>query len=118
MEEALIADAALRLSNADIKAWMPRLLPRWGWASPCALALACAPLLLPAPPPDPDAMSVDEQTAARGAVNALAHDPDAAQKLKQARTMREAFAALAEAERRTEGGRRKAARRWRRRRAP
>ena len=103
MEKAQIADAAERLSNADAKAWIPRLLPRWAWTSPCALLLACVPLLLPPPAPDPNAMTDDERIAAIEAANALSKDDsEAEQKLKRALTLREAFAALAEAEKRAE----------------
>ena len=98
MEKAQIADAEERLSNADAKAWLPRLLPRWAWASPCALLLACVPLLLPPPAPDPNAMTDNERAAALEAANALSMDDEARQKLKRAETLREAFAALAEAE--------------------
>lgn len=102
MEEAQIADAAQRLSNADAKAWIPRLLPRWTWMSPCAALLACVPLLTPPPAPDPNAMTDNERTAALEAVDALSMDSGARQKLKRAETLREAFAALAEAEKRAE----------------
>ena len=102
MEKAQIADATERLSNADAKAWLPRLLPRWAWASPCAPLLACVPLLLPPPAPDPNAMTDGERTAALKAAEALSMDDEARQKLKRAETLREAFAALAEAEKRAE----------------
>ncbi len=102
MEEAQIADAVERLSNADAKAWIRRLLPRWAWMPPCALILACAPLLTPPPAPDPNAMTDNERTAALEVANALSMDSEAHQKLKRAETLREAFAALAEAEKRAE----------------
>ena len=108
MEQAQINDALAQLAAADRSAWIPRLLPRRAWTAPAALLLACSPLILPPllpPDPPPDAaetISAAELQAVQNAAAALRFDPQTAKRLRRSETLEEAFAHLAEAERRAE----------------
>jgi len=100
--EAQIRDAIGRLSLRATRDWIPRLLPRRAWGIPVVVVLAVATLLLPSRGEAEPQLSNQQRQAVTRAAEALGADEALAERLREAATVDEALAALADVEARVE----------------
>ncbi|MBT3268803.1 hypothetical protein HN371_16740 [Candidatus Poribacteria bacterium] len=102
LAQAQIRDAVTALNANTPRDWLPRLLPRRAWGMPLAVGLAASALLAPSRGEAGAQLSAPERTAISAAAEALSDDRALSGRLRDAESVEEALAALADYEERAE----------------
>ncbi len=100
--QAQISDAIETLGFHTPREWIPRLIPRRALATPVVIALAVSALLMPSRGTAESQLTAPQREAIAQASETLSADETLGQQLRDAESVHEALAALADAEARVE----------------